>query len=128
LGLLLLNAIPKAQHIGAKSKLPCFTAQFMKKALKRHILQTLKHGLAFLDKNPALRRQVYFFICKYGMYNFLKKFYASRLQQTSTNQFSPLMVGPVVVLDISQEQLSAQAQEIYSQLKQSAAQTEARTH
>jgi predicted ATP-grasp superfamily ATP-dependent carboligase len=38
------------------------------------------------------------------------------------------MVGPVVVLDISQEQLSAQAQEIYSQLKQSAAQTEARTH
>jgi hypothetical protein len=88
----------------------------MKKALKRHILQTLKHGLAFLDKNPALRRQVYFFICKYGMYNFLKKCYASRLQQTSTNQFSPLMVGPVVVLDISEEQLSAHAQDIYSRL------------
>jgi len=89
----------------------------MKKALKRHILTTLKHGLAFLDKNPALRRQVYFFICKYGMYNFLKKFYASRLQQASTNQFSPLMVGPVVVLDISEEQLSKRAQMIYSQLK-----------
>ena len=88
----------------------------MKKALKRHILQTLKHGLAFLDKNPALRRQVYFFICKYGMYNFLKKFYASRLQQTSVNQFSPLMVGPVVVLDISQEQLSSHAQDIYGRL------------
>jgi len=88
----------------------------MKKTLKRHILQTLKHGLAFLDKNPALRRQVYFFICKYGMYNFLKKFYASRLQQTSANQFSPLMVGPVVVLDISEEQLSAHAQEIYDRL------------
>jgi len=88
----------------------------MKKALKRHILQTLKHGLAFLDKNPALRRQVYFFICKYGMYNFLKKFYASRLQQTSTNQFSPLMVGPVVVLDISEEQLSAHAKDVYDQL------------
>ena len=92
----------------------------MKKALKHHVLQTLKHGLAFLDKNPFLRRQVYFFICKYGMYNFLKKFYASRLQQTSTNQFSPLMVGPVIVLDISQEKLSAQAQDIYDQLKQSA--------
>ena len=91
----------------------------MKKALKRHILQTLKHGLAFLDKNPALRRQVYFFICKYGMYNFLKKFYASRLQQASVNQFSPLMVGPVVVLDISQEQLSSHARDIYAQLKQS---------
>ena len=88
----------------------------MKKALKRHILQTLKHGLAFLDKNPALRRQVYFFICKYGMYNFLKKFYASRLQQASVNQFSPLMVGPVVVLDISQEQLSSHAQDIYDRL------------
>jgi len=88
----------------------------MKKALKRHILQTLKHGLAFLDKNPALRRQVYFFICKYGMYNFLKKFYASRLQQTSVNQFSPPMVGPVVVLDISQEQLSSHAQDIYDRL------------
>ena len=88
----------------------------MKKALKRHILSYLKHGLAFLDKNPALRRQVYFFICKYGMYNFLKKFYASRLQQASTNQFSPLMVGPVVVLDISEEQLSAHAQDIYSRL------------
>ena len=88
----------------------------MKKALKRHILSSLKHGLAFLDKNPALRRQVYFFICKYGMYNFLKKFYASRLQQASTNQFSPLMVGPVVVLDISEEQLSAHAQDIYSRL------------
>jgi hypothetical protein len=92
----------------------------MKKALKRHILSTLKHGLAFLDKNPALRRQVYFFICKYGMYNFLKKFYASRLQQASVNQFSPLMVGPVVVLDISQEQLSTHAQDIYSQLKSAA--------
>ena len=88
----------------------------MKKALKRHILQTLKHGLAFLDKNPALRRQVYFFICKYGMYNFLKKFYASRLQQASVNQFSPLMVGPVVVLDISQEQLSTHAQDIYDRI------------
>ena len=54
------------------------------------------------------------------MYNFLKKFYASRLQQTSTNQFSPLMVGPVIVLDISQEQLSAHAQDIYVQLKQAA--------
>jgi hypothetical protein len=92
----------------------------MKKALKRHILSTLKHGLAFLDKNPAIRRQVYFFICKYGMYNFLKKFYASRLQQVSVNQFSPLMVGPVVVLDISQEQLSTHAQDIYSQLKSAA--------
>ena len=100
----------------------------MKKVLKRHILQTLKHGLAFLDKNPALRRQVYFFICKYGMYNFLKKFYASRLQQTSTNQFSPLMVGPVVVLDISEEQLSAHAQELYDQLKQSANHSETRIH
>ena len=50
------------------------------------------------------------------MYNFLKKFYASRLQQASTNQFSPLMVGPVVVLDISEEQLSAHAQDIYSRL------------
>ena len=96
--------------------MPRFNAQSMKKALKRHILQTLKHGLAFLDKNPALRRQVYFFICKYGMYNFLKKFYASRLQQTSVNQFSPLMVGPVVVLDISQEQLSSHAQDIYDRL------------
>lgn len=93
----------------------------MKKVLKRHILSSLKHGLAFLDKNPALRRQVYFFICKYGMYNFLKKFYASRLQQTSVNQFSPLMVGPVVVLDISEEHLSKHAQDIYSQLKSSAA-------
>jgi hypothetical protein len=93
----------------------------MKKALKRHILSTLKHGLAFLDKNPALRRQVYFFICKYGMYNFLKKFYASRLQQASVNQFSPLMVGPVVVLDISKEQLSTHAQDIYDQLKSVAA-------
>jgi hypothetical protein len=91
----------------------------MKKALKRHVLQTLKYGLAFLDKNPFLRRQVYFFICKYGMYNFLKKFYASRLQQTSTNQFSPLMVGPVIVLDISQEQLSLHALDVYVQLKQS---------
>jgi hypothetical protein len=63
---------------------------------------------------------VYFFICKYGMYNFLKKFYASRLQQASVNQFSPLMVGPVVVLDISQEQLSTHAQDIYSQLKSAA--------
>jgi hypothetical protein len=89
----------------------------MKKVLKRHILGILKHGLAFLDKNPYLRRQVYFFICKYGMYNFLKKFYASRLQQASTNQFSPLMVGPVVVLDISEQQLSQHAQDIYSQLK-----------
>ena len=88
----------------------------MKKALKRHILSTLKHGLAFLDKNPAIRRQVYFLICKYGMYNFLKKFYASRLQQSSVNQFSPLMVGPVVVLDISQEQLSTHAQDIYDRL------------
>ena len=94
----------------------------MKKALKRHILSTLKHGLAFLDKNPALRRQVYFFICKYGMYNFLKKFYASHLQQASVNQFSPLMVGPVVVLDISKEQLSTHAQDIYDQLKSVAAQ------
>jgi positive regulator of sigma E activity len=51
------------------------------------------------------------------MYNFLKKFYASRLQQASTNQFSPLMVGPVVVLDISEEQLSKRAQMIYGQLK-----------
>ena len=93
----------------------------MKKALKRHILSTLKHGLAFLDKNPALRRQVYFFICKYGMYNFLKKFYASRLQQVSVNQFSPLMVGPVVVLDISQEQLSEHAQLIFHELKSSSA-------
>jgi hypothetical protein len=93
----------------------------MKKALKRHILSSLKHGLAFLDKNPALRRQVYFFICKYGMYNFLKKFYASRLQQASSNQFSPLMVGPVVVLDISEEQLSKRAQLIYGQLKSSPA-------
>ena len=92
----------------------------MKKALKRHILSTLKHGLAFLDKNPAIRRQVYFFICQYGMYNFLKKFYASRLQQVSVNQFSPLMVGPVVVLDISQEQLSTHAQDIYGQLKSAA--------
>jgi hypothetical protein len=50
------------------------------------------------------------------MYNFLKKFYASRLQQTSINQFSPLMVGPVVVLDISQEQLSSHAQDIYDRL------------
>lgn len=93
----------------------------MKKALKRHILSTLKHGLAFLDKNPALRRQVYFFICKYGMYNFLKKFYASRLQQASVNQFSPLMVGPVVVLDISEEQLSTHAQAIFQELKTSSA-------
>ena len=93
----------------------------MKKALKRHILSTLKYGLAFLDKNPALRRQVYFFICKYGMYNFLKKFYASRLQQASVNQFSPLMVGPVVVLDISQEQLSEHAQSIFHELKSSSA-------
>ena len=93
----------------------------MKKALKRHILSTLKHGLAFLDKNPALRRQVYFFICKYGMYNFLKKFYASRLQQASANQFSPLMVGPVVVLDISEEQLSTHAQTIFQALKNSSA-------
>ena len=93
----------------------------MKKALKRHILGILKHGLAFLDKNPALRRQVYFFICKYGMYNFLKKFYASRLQQTSVNQFSPLMVGPVVVLDISQEQLSTHAQDIFLELQSATA-------
>ena len=91
----------------------------MKKALKHHILQTLKYSLAFLDKNPSLRRQVHFFIYKYGMYNFLKKFYASRLQQTSTNQFSLLMVGPVVVLDISHEHLSTHAQNIYTQLKQS---------
>jgi hypothetical protein len=32
------------------------------------------------------------------------------------------MVGPVVVLDISQEQLSTHAQDIYSQLKSVAAQ------
>ena len=91
----------------------------MKKALKRHTLSALKYGLAFLDQNPYLRRQVYFFICKYGMYNFLKKFYASRLQQDSSNRFSPLMVGPVVVLDITEAQLSTRAYEIYKRLQSS---------
>lgn len=90
----------------------------MKRTLKRHTLSALKYGLAFLDQNPYLRRQVYFLICKYGLYNFLKKFYASRLQQDSSNRFSPLMVGPVVVLDITEAQLSSRAHEIYKQLQQ----------
>lgn len=86
--------------------------------LKKPIFQAFRRILVFLDKNPTLRRQVYFFICKYGAYNYLKKFYAGRLQEKSVGQFSPLMVGPVVVLDISEAQLSTHAGDIYLRMKQ----------
>jgi hypothetical protein len=89
----------------------------MKRIFKNYIFKAFRHALVFLDKNPRLRRKVYFFICSYGLYNFLKKFYAGRLHGTSTGQFSPLMVGPVVVLDISEEQLSVHAREIYFKMK-----------
>lgn len=83
--------------------------------LKKQAIKLLKLMLFFLDRHPSLRRYVYYFICKYGLYNFLKKFYASRLQQSDQSNFSPLMIGPVVILDLSEKKLTQEALDIYHQ-------------
>ena len=92
----------------------------MKKVLKPIAKKTISaifnFSMGVMDQNPALRQSLINLLRQSGALKKIKKLYFARLSKADA-PFSHLMIGPVVAIDISVQNLSPQNQVIYHALK-----------
>jgi len=95
----------------------------MKKVLKPIAKKTVStmfnYAMGVMDQNPALRQSLINLLRQSGALKKIKKLYFARLSKADS-PFSHLMIGPVLAIDISVQNLSPQNQVIYQSLKNKA--------
>lgn len=87
----------------------------MKKSIKNAAFSVFRYGMGIIDQNPELRQKIIMILRKSGALSKVKKIYFNRLSEDE-NPFSHLMIGPVIAVDITANQLSEQGQKIYAEL------------
>jgi hypothetical protein len=87
----------------------------MKNTIKSAAFSVFRYGMGIIDQNPELRQKIIMVLRKSGALAKVKKIYFNRLSEDE-NPFSHLMIGPVIAVDISANQLSEQGQKIFAEL------------
>lgn len=87
----------------------------IKNALKNTTYGIFRYVMGMIDQNPELRQKIIGVLRKTGVLAKVKKAYFNRLSEDE-NPYSHLMIGPVIAVDITPNQLSQHAQKIYSDL------------
>lgn len=93
--------------------------KILKPIAKKMVSTIFHHGMSVMDENPALRQSLINLLRQSGALKKIKKLYFARLSKADA-PFSHLMIGPVVAIDISLQNLSPQNQAIYQSLKNKA--------
>ena len=89
----------------------------MKASIKHIILLIFNHIMAFLSRHPQLRKTGIDFLRSTGILKRLKKMYFVHYLDRN-NALSPYMIGPVIAIDITENQLTERGRKIYQELNQ----------
>ena len=88
----------------------------LKALIKKIVLPVVRYGAAFLYARPGLRHRCVALIRRFGLYDFLRSFYF-RLSGQQDFRNSPSVLGQSAESNLTVDQLSPRARQIYADLQ-----------